>query len=65
MVLNKKNVYIRSFVLHLGGKALAWFVGLNKGTMSSFVELVENYVAIGIQRNMTNGYLMSSMQGTC
>ena len=32
---------MRSFVLHLGGKALAWFVGLDKGTISSFAELVE------------------------
>ena len=34
---------MRSFVLHLGGKALAWFVGLDKGTISSFAELVETF----------------------
>ena len=32
---------MRSFVLHMGGKALTWFVGLDKGMISSFVELVE------------------------
>ena len=30
-----------SFDLHLGGKALAWFVVLDKGKISSFTELVE------------------------
>ena len=34
---------MRSFVLQLRGKALAWFVGLDKGTRSSFVELVETF----------------------
>ena len=34
---------MRSFVLHLGGKALGWFVGLNKGMISSFAELVETF----------------------
>ena len=36
-------VYMRSFVLHLGGKVLTWFVGLDIGTISSFVELVETF----------------------
>ena len=27
----------------MGGKALAWFVGLDKGTISSFAELVETF----------------------
>ena len=39
--IKEEDVYMRSFVLHLGGKALAWFVGLDKGTISSFVVLVE------------------------
>ena len=34
---------MRSFVLHLGGKALPWFVGLDKGTILSFAELVETF----------------------
>ena len=34
---------MRSFVLHLGGKALAWFVGLDKGMIPSFAELVETF----------------------
>ena len=32
----EEEVYMRSFVLHLGGKALDWFVGLDKGTISPF-----------------------------
>ena len=35
-IKEEEDIYVRSFVLHLGGKALAWFVGLNKGTISSF-----------------------------
>ena len=34
---------MRSFVLHLGEKALAWFVGLDKGMISSFTKLVETF----------------------
>ena len=34
---------MRSFVLHLGRKALAWFVGLDKGTISTFAKLVETF----------------------
>ena len=34
---------MRSFVLRLGGKAISWFVGLDKGTISSFAELVETF----------------------
>ena len=34
---------MRSFVLHMGGKALTWFMGLDKGTISSFKELVETF----------------------
>ena len=34
---------MRSFVLQLGGKAFAWFVSLDKGTISSFAELVETF----------------------
>ena len=40
-IKEEEDVYMRSFVLHLGGKALAWFMGLDKWTISSFVELVE------------------------
>ena len=32
-----------SFFLHLGGKNLAWFVGLDKGTISSYGKLVEMF----------------------
>ena len=32
-IKEEEDVYMRSFVLHLGGKALAWFVGLDKGTI--------------------------------
>ena len=42
-IKEKKYFYMRSFVLHLGGKDLAWFVGLDKGTISSFAELVETF----------------------
>ena len=42
-IKGKEDVYMRSFVLHLGGKALAWFVGLDKGTISSFAEFVEMF----------------------
>ena len=41
--IKEEDVYMRSFVLHLGGKALAWFMGLDKGTISSFAELVETF----------------------
>ena len=41
--IKEKDVYMRSFFLHLGGKALAWFMGLNKGKISSFAELVETF----------------------
>ena len=34
---------MQSFLLHLGGKALDWFVGLDKGMISSFAELVETF----------------------
>ena len=40
-IKEEEDVYMRSFVLHLGGKALAWFMGLDKGTISSFAKLVE------------------------
>ena len=40
-IREEEDVYILSFVLHLGEKALAWFVGLDKGMISSFAELVE------------------------
>ena len=33
-IKEEEFVYMRSFVLHLGGKALAWFVGLNKRMIS-------------------------------
>ena len=42
-IKEEEDVYMRSFFLHLGGKALAWFVGLNKGTISSFALLVEKF----------------------
>ena len=42
-IKEKEDVYMRSFVLHLGGKALPWFVGLNKGTISFFAKLVETF----------------------
>ena len=34
---------MRSFFLHMGGKDLTWFVGLDKGTISAFAELVETF----------------------
>ena len=40
-IKEEQYVYMRSFSLHLGGKTLAWFVGLDKGTIPSFAELVE------------------------
>ena len=40
-IKEEEYIYMRSFVLHLGVIALAWFVDLDKGTISSFVELVE------------------------
>ena len=40
-IKEEEYVYMRSFVLHLGGKYLAWFVGLDKGMIPSFAELVE------------------------
>ena len=40
-IKEEEDVYMRLFVLHLGGKTLAWFVGLDKGTISSFAALVE------------------------
>ena len=40
-IKEEEYVYMRPFVLHLGGKALPWFVSLDKGTISSFAELVE------------------------
>ena len=42
-IKEEEDVYMWSFVLHLGGKVLAWFLGLDKGTISSFVELVEMF----------------------
>ena len=42
-IKEEEDVYMRSFVLHLGRKALAWFVGIDKGTISSFAELVETF----------------------
>ena len=42
-IKEEEDVYMRSFVLYLGGKALTWFVGLDKGTISSFAELVETF----------------------
>ena len=42
-IKEEEDVYMRSFVLHLGGKAISWFVGLDKGTISSFAELVETF----------------------
>ena len=36
----EEDVYMQSFVLHMGGMALAWFVGLDKGTISSFTKLM-------------------------
>ena len=42
-IKKEEYVYMRSFIFHLGGKSLAWFVGLDKGTISSFVELVETF----------------------
>ena len=41
--IKEEDVYMRSFVLHLGEKALTWFVGLDKGTIPSFAELVETF----------------------
>ena len=29
-IKEEEDAYMRSFVVHLGGKALAWFVGLDK-----------------------------------
>ena len=40
-IKKEEDVYMISFVLHLGGKALASFVSLDKGMISSFAELVE------------------------
>ena len=34
---------MRSFVLHLGGKGISWFVGLDKGMISSFPKLMETF----------------------
>ena len=42
-IKEEEDVYMRSFVLHLGGKDLAWFVGLDKGTISTFTKLVEMF----------------------
>ena len=42
-IKKEEDIYTRSFLLHLGGKALAWFVDLDKGTMSSFAKLVETF----------------------
>ena len=42
-IKEEEDIYMRLFVLHLGGKAHAWFVGLDKGTISSFAELVETF----------------------
>ena len=47
-IKEEEDVYMRSFVLHLGGKALAWFAGLDKGNISSFAELVEHFVTTGM-----------------
>ena len=41
--IKEEDIYMRSFVLHLGGKALTWFVGLDKGMISSFAKLVETF----------------------
>ena len=35
-IKEEEDVYMRSFVLHLGGKALTWFGSLDKGKISSF-----------------------------
>ena len=42
-IKEKEDVYMQSFVLHLGEKALSWFLCLDKGTISSFTELVETF----------------------
>ena len=42
-IKEKEYVGMRSFVLHLGGNSLVWFVCLDKGTISSFGELVETF----------------------
>ena len=39
VIIKNKDVYIISFVLHLKGKAHSWFEGLEKGKMSSLLEL--------------------------
>ena len=39
VTINNKDVYIISFVLYLEGKANSWFEGLEKGKMSSLLEL--------------------------
>ena len=43
VTIKNKDVYIISFVLHLEGKANSWFEGLEKGKMSSLLELTEMF----------------------
>ena len=42
-IKEEEDVYMRLFVLHMGGKVPSWFVCLDKGTISSFAELVETF----------------------
>ena len=40
-IKEEEYIYMRSFFLPLGGNSLIWFLGLDKGMISSFIELVE------------------------